>query len=145
MRPPILRERSVVPNLQTGAAMVTKYTFIFFSGMIAAALSSNAFAYYRCDNAKGGHRFTSSHCNADEVETEFDQHGDEVQHGPKTPVIGMTSDEAKKLKWPWGPPSRINVTTTSRGIDEQWCYTEGYDNRYLYFRNGVLTSIHDNK
>jgi hypothetical protein len=42
----------------------------------------------------------------------------------------------------WGRPQSINRTTTSTGVNEQWVYG-GYDyeNNYLYFTNGVLTTI----
>ncbi len=40
----------------------------------------------------------------------------------------------------WGEPDDINRTTGSWGTHEQWVYGE-YDCDYLYFENGVLTSI----
>ena len=36
----------------------------------------------------------------------------------------------------WGAPDHINTTTGSYGTHEQWVY----DDRYLYFENGTLTS-----
>ena len=51
--------------------------------------------------------------------------------------IGMTSDQVLK-ETSWGKPRSVNRTTTTRGTREQWVY--GYPN-YLYFENGVLTSI----
>jgi len=50
-------------------------------------------------------------------------------------LIGMTSRQALMS---WGKPRRINETTTSGGKSEQWVYT---NDRYLYFKNGVLTTI----
>jgi len=41
------------------------------------------------------------------------------------------------LKSSWGKPKAVNRTTTTSGISEQWVYSGGY----LYFRNGVLTTI----
>lgn len=52
------------------------------------------------------------------------------------PYIGMTKDEA--LKSTWGKPKDINKTTTKYGTDEQWVYN---GNKYLYFENGILTTI----
>jgi hypothetical protein len=49
--------------------------------------------------------------------------------------IGMTAERV--LLSSWGKPDDINRTTTSRGIREQWVYDGGY----LYFQDGVLTSI----
>ena len=54
----------------------------------------------------------------------------------KDPTIGMTKEEARKSTW--GEPQKINTTTTRYGVHEQWVYS---GNRYLYFDNGILTSI----
>ena len=40
----------------------------------------------------------------------------------------------------WGKPIDINTTRGSWGVSEQWCYS--YD-RYLYFENGILTSVQE--
>jgi len=50
-------------------------------------------------------------------------------------LIGMT--EADVLASMWGRPRRINRTTRASGESAQWVYDGGY----LYFENGVLTSI----
>lgn len=56
---------------------------------------------------------------------------------PKTGVrIGMTREQV--LDSNWGRPLSINRNTTARGTTEQWVYG---NNQYLYFNNGVLTSI----
>jgi hypothetical protein len=49
--------------------------------------------------------------------------------------IGMTQEEV--LQSSWGRPRRVNRTTYSFGTHEQWVYDGGY----LYFENGVLTTI----
>lgn len=56
----------------------------------------------------------------------------------KNPTIGMTKSEVENSTW--GKPKKINKTTTSYGIHEQWVY---YGNKYLYFDNGILTSIQE--
>ena len=43
----------------------------------------------------------------------------------------------KMCELSWGKPEDINKTTNSYGIKEQWVY----DNSYLYFENGKLTTI----
>lgn len=48
--------------------------------------------------------------------------------------IGMTKLEAELS---WGKPNDINKSTGSWGVHEQWVY----DDSYLYFENGKLTSI----
>lgn len=50
-------------------------------------------------------------------------------------AIGMTTQDV--LDSSWGRPNRINRTTTARGERQQWVYDGGY----LYFDNGVLTTI----
>lgn len=54
------------------------------------------------------------------------------------PKIGMTSDEI--LKSTWGEPKKINKTTYSWGIAEQWVYS---NYRYIYFENGIVTAIQE--
>lgn len=55
------------------------------------------------------------------------------------PKIGMTK-EIVINETNWGKPQYINRTTTRYGIDEQFVYS---DYRYLYFKNGKLTTIQD--
>lgn len=54
-----------------------------------------------------------------------------------TPRVGMKSLQA--VKCGWGIPLKVNRTTTAKQIREQWVYEDGY----LYFTNGVLTTIQD--
>ena len=48
--------------------------------------------------------------------------------------IGWSKDKCKES---WGEPDDINTSIGSWGRYEQWCYP----NSYLYFENGILTSI----
>lgn len=50
--------------------------------------------------------------------------------------LGMSQDDVMQSSW--GRPSHVNRTTTAAGVREQWVY--GLHN-YLYFEDGVLTSI----
>lgn len=50
--------------------------------------------------------------------------------------IGMTQQQV--LDSNWGRPNKINKTVTKYGTHEQWVYG---GNNYLYFDNGILTSI----
>lgn len=49
--------------------------------------------------------------------------------------VGMSEQDA--LDSNWGKPRKVNRTTNAYGVSEQWVYDGGY----LYFRDGVLTSI----
>jgi len=51
--------------------------------------------------------------------------------------IGMTKLQATLS---WGEPKRVNRTSGSYGVHEQWVY-EGRN--YLYFKNGILETIQD--
>lgn len=51
------------------------------------------------------------------------------------PTIGMS--ELEVYNSTWGMPSKKNKTTTTVGNKEQWVY----DNGYIYFENGYVTSI----
>lgn len=50
--------------------------------------------------------------------------------------VGMTAQQV--IESSWGKPQKINVTITGRGKHEQWVYNSS---SYLYFEDGVLTSI----
>lgn len=50
--------------------------------------------------------------------------------------VGMTAIQVRATCW--GKPTTINETITSSRKHEQWVYGS---NQYLYFDNGVLTSI----
>lgn len=49
--------------------------------------------------------------------------------------LGMTEQDV--IDSSWGKPRKINRTTNKYGVREQWVYDGGY----LYFEDGVLTSI----
>ena len=51
--------------------------------------------------------------------------------------LGMTKKQVIE-QTSWGKPNKVNTTTTKNGTREQWVYGGG---NYLYFTNGVLTSI----
>ena len=67
-------------------------------------------------------------------DTELPQERTKV--GSAKPQIGMTAEEVKKSSW--GNPKKINKSTYEWGTTEQWVYS---DNRYVYFKNGKVTSI----
>lgn len=56
-----------------------------------------------------------------------------------TVKLGMTDKEVMQL---WGKPVRINRTMNKYVTREQWVYP---DYVYLYFENGVLTTIQDRR
>ncbi|AFJ61905.1 hypothetical protein [Bacillus velezensis] len=78
-------------------------------------------------------------------EVKYQEDGDEgvdtldEDYQEKTIAIGMTKHEVIQLK-DWGRPKSIHKTTTASGINEQWVYGIS---RYLYFDNGVLTTIQE--
>lgn len=51
--------------------------------------------------------------------------------------VGMTQEQ---VIMSWGKPRKVNTTITTSGKQEQWvCWNDAY----LYFTNGILTSIQD--
>lgn len=52
--------------------------------------------------------------------------------------VGFTSEQAAAA---WGKPYKINTTTGTYGTSEQWVMYDSIDSSYLYFDNGILTSI----
>lgn len=52
------------------------------------------------------------------------------------PYVGMTEKQVESSSW--GKPDDINKTTYEWGNTQQWCYP---NNKYIYFENGVVTSI----
>ena len=50
-------------------------------------------------------------------------------------VIGMTTQQVLAS---WGGPVKKNRTVTTHGTHEQWIYPS---DRYLYFDNGIMTSL----
>ena len=61
----------------------------------------------------------------------------------KEPRIGMSALAAEKSSW--GYPDDVNKTVNAYGVSEQWVYrgTGFAKNRYLYFKNGILTSMQE--
>ena len=58
-------------------------------------------------------------------------------YAQKQAYVGMSWEE--NVHCGWGRPDRINKTINALGTSEQWVYGIG---NYLYFTNGVLTTIH---
>lgn len=52
------------------------------------------------------------------------------------PCVGMTADEVRASSW--GSPIKINKTTYSWGVKEQWIY---FGDRYIYLKDGKVTAI----
>lgn len=65
-----------------------------------------------------------------------EQEADRKQKRSQGVRLGMTKEDV--LASSWGRPEKINTTTNVYGTHEQWVYGGG---NYLYFENGVLTSI----
>lgn len=60
----------------------------------------------------------------------------------KEPKLGMTAAQAEKSTW--GYPDKTNRTTGVYGVKEQWVYyVRPGLSKYLYFDNGILTTIQD--
>jgi len=50
--------------------------------------------------------------------------------------LGMTPRQVHASRW--GSPNHVHQTRSSAGVHEQWVYPQ---EKYLYFRNGLLSTI----
>jgi hypothetical protein len=57
------------------------------------------------------------------------------------PQIGMTKEEVQLTTW--GNPQNINKTKTAYGTSVQWVYKINNKRAYIYFDDGVVTTIQD--
>lgn len=57
------------------------------------------------------------------------------------PAIGMTAEEVENSTW--GKPYDINKTINKYGTSEQWVYKFGNKHRYIYIKDGVVTTIQE--
>ena len=64
-----------------------------------------------------------------------------TEEAKRSPEIGMTADEVKNSTW--GEPSDINKTTTKYGVREQWVYRSSSKTKYIYFEDGIVTTIQE--
>jgi len=62
--------------------------------------------------------------------------------GEKKIRIGMTSEQVRAA---WGKPHKINTTVGSYGTHEQWVMSDSIDSSYVYFEDGILTSIQQSR
>ena len=53
----------------------------------------------------------------------------------------MTSEEVENSTW--GKPYDINKTTNEYGTSEQWVYKFLNKHRYIYFKDGIVTTIQE--
>jgi len=56
--------------------------------------------------------------------------------------IGMDREQVIAA---WGKPHEINETTGTYGVHEQWVMSEGFKSDYLYFDDGILTTIQQSR
>lgn len=52
--------------------------------------------------------------------------------------IGMTAEQVEAA---WGKPYKINSSVGSYGRHEQWVMSESISSSYVYFENGIMTSL----
>lgn len=69
-------------------------------------------------------------------ESKFSDNSDNSSNSKSEPNIGMTADEVRASTW--GAPIKINKTTYSWGVKEQWVY---FGDRYIYLEDGIVTAI----
>lgn len=73
----------------------------------------------------------------DEIEDDLPDY-EYIEPEKKEPAIGMTAEQVEKSTW--GKPKKINKTTYSWGVSEQWVYP---NYRYIYLEDGIVTAIQE--
>ncbi len=115
-------------------------------GTVLILATQGAFGYFKCTNGKGESHWTDKPCQPGEKQTELAANTYDNNAKPTTklsePRIGMSEGEVG-TGTSWGRPNKVNKTTNSDGVFEQWVYTDvnGTPIRFLHFKNGKLTSI----
>lgn len=72
----------------------------------------------------------------EKIEKQKEIEEEKKRKAEQEPKVGMSKDDV--LAGKWGEPSKKNITDTKYGTHEQWIYS---GNRYIYFDDGVVTSI----
>lgn len=108
--------------------------------LLTALAASSAFAtdpaIYVCTNAEGRKELTETNKGSGCKILELPKPDRKPARKGKGGVrLGMTMDEVVKSSR--GRPNRVNRTINASGTTEQWVYDGGY----LYFTDGVLTTI----
>lgn len=118
--------------------------------LAALAVGQHAYAINKCTDAAGKISYQVDRCPKDNVAASV-----KVQAAPPEDprenafnaaaargriVTGMSETHVRRS---WGTPTKINRSTGSYGVHEQWVYENGSIGRsqYVYFQNGVVTSI----
>ncbi|ENU16286.1 DUF4124 domain-containing protein [Acinetobacter lwoffii] len=126
----------------------------YFIGIILGLLVQNSFAsqVYTC-TVNGKTVYQGKPCAGKESHNQVQQAQAKIKGqqataekekaewaARKEPRVGMTKAEAEKSTW--GYPDKINTTTTTNNVFEQWIYRTPYSgSKYLHFTNGKITSV----
>lgn len=129
------------------------------SGTLIAATPQGYTASYACKDAKTG-QWTEAACTGAAKPPERPAEPEKVNEGWQ-PKIGMTMAEVEEVihraatvghtsccsSWLMSREIIKNRSTTSRGTREQWVFRQyGYaQSVYLYFDDGIVTSIEDSE
>jgi hypothetical protein len=125
---------------------VVLLVFVLVCSEVAIAAS------YKCQDASG--KWTEQACPDYQARQKHaaDEAAAEVAFRNWHPKIGMTEEEVLRVvdskdcraiqeSIPWCSCRHVNKTQNVRGVHEQWVFGCDTPYAYLYFDNGVLTSI----
>lgn len=137
------------------------HTVMFAACLVA--VGGHALAINKCKDASGKVTYQEHPCTKDAASTEVIKVAPAIDTGgtdasAQERLDKMKADNAKfdammsgkvmrgmtasQVKNAWGRPTKINQSIGSSGVSEQWVYRREHgDAQYIYFENGVVTSI----
>lgn len=118
--------------------------------ILVIAASPHAYAINKCTDDAGKISYQESPCKNESTATSI-----KIQAAPPSDPQEnkynaaaargriMTGMSATHVRRSWGSPTKINRTTGSYGVHEQWIYDRGEIGRsqYVYLQNGIVSSI----
>ena len=122
------------------------------AGLITIGIIVTATAHaqaYRCKDAAGKVSYQEAPCQADQAQKEVEIKkaaplSEDDQRILKATASGKVTRgmTAAQVRSSWGAPTKINQSTGSYGVHEQWVYDRGnFRAQYVYLQNGVVTSF----
>jgi hypothetical protein len=111
--------------------------------LLTAAVTAHAETWRCIDSAgrtyKASQKVPSDRCKLVSKDSPYAGTVEPVFATKPEPRIGMSQRDILS-NTSWGQPNGVHRTTTQSGVHEQWVY---YGSRYLYFENGILTTIQE--
>jgi len=104
---------------------------------------------YKCKDASGKVSYQEEPCETGQAQKELEIRKAAPLSADEQRILGATASgkvtrgmTAAQVRSSWGAPTKINQSTGSYGVHEQWVYDRGnFRSQYVYLQNGVVTSF----